>query len=54
MAARDEHVINRLTHTLEVNQIAQTISKELGLNLELTEAIALGHDLGHIPFWACW
>ena len=54
MAARDEHVINRLTHTLEVNQIAQTISKELGLNLELTEAIALGHDLGHIPFWASW
>ena len=50
MAARDEHVINRLTHTLEVNQIAQTISKELGLNLALTEAIALGHDLGHTPF----
>ena len=50
MAAKDDHVINRLTHTLEVNQIAQTISKELGLNLELTEAIALGHDLGHIPF----
>ena len=50
MAAKDDHVINRLTHTLEVNQIAQTISKELGLNLELTEAIALGHDLGHTPF----
>jgi dGTPase len=50
LAAKDDHVRNRLTHTLEVNQIAQTISKELGLNLELTEAIALGHDLGHTPF----
>ena len=50
MAAKDDHVRNRLTHTLEVNQIAQTISKELGLNLELTESIALGHNLGHIPF----
>ena len=50
LAAKDDHVRNRLTHTLEVNQIAQTISKELGLNLELTEAIALGNDLSHTPF----
>lgn len=50
LAVKDDHVRNRLTHTLEVNQIAQTISKALGLNLELTEAIALGHDLGHTPF----
>jgi len=41
---------NRLTHTLEVSQIATTISKWLGLNIELTEAIALGHDIGHTPF----
>ena len=45
-----EHYRNRLTHTLEVIQIATTISKCLGLNLELTEAIALGHDIGHAPF----
>ncbi|MDR2972992.1 MAG: dNTP triphosphohydrolase [Bacteroidales bacterium] len=45
-----EHYRNRLTHTLEVMQIATTISKHLGLNLELTEAIALGHDIGHAPF----
>ena len=46
----DQFFRNRLTHTLEVNQIAQTVSKALGLNMELTEAIALGHDLGHTPF----
>lgn len=40
----------RLTHTLEVSQIARTISKALGLNEDLTEAIALGHDVGHTPF----
>jgi len=40
----------RLTHTLEVSQIARTISRALGLNEDLTEAIALGHDLGHTPF----
>jgi len=45
-----EHYRNRLTHTLQVMQIATTISKYLGLNIELTEAIALGHDIGHAPF----
>jgi len=40
----------RLTHTLEVAQIARSISRRLGLNEDLTEAIALGHDLGHAPF----
>lgn len=40
----------RLTHTLEVAQIARAISEQLGLNVDLTEAIALGHDLGHTPF----
>lgn len=45
-----DHYRNRLTHTMEVNQIARSISKYLGLNDELTEAIALGHDLGHTPF----
>jgi len=40
----------RLTHTLEVSQIARSIAKRLGLNGELTEAIALGHDIGHTPF----
>ncbi|BES63670.1 deoxyguanosinetriphosphate triphosphohydrolase [Gottschalkiaceae bacterium SANA] len=45
-----DHYRNRLTHTMEVSQIARSISKYLGLNDELTEAIALGHDLGHTPF----
>ena len=45
-----DHYRTRLTHTLEVAQIARTVSKVLGLNEELTEAIALGHDLGHTPF----
>ena len=40
----------RLTHTLEVNQIAKTIVTSLGCNIDLTEAIALGHDVGHTPF----
>ncbi|MFP7673020.1 deoxyguanosinetriphosphate triphosphohydrolase [Marivita sp. S0852] len=40
----------RLTHSIEVGQVARTISKTLGLNLELTEAVALAHDLGHTPF----
>ena len=40
----------RLTHTLEVSQIARTVSRALGLNEDLTEAVALGHDLGHTPF----
>ena len=46
----DDHYRTRLTHTLEVAQIARTISKALALNEDLTEAIALGHDLGHTPF----
>lgn len=46
----DDHYRTRMTHTLEVSQIARTISKALSLNEDLTEAIALGHDLGHTPF----
>ena len=45
-----DHYRTRLTHTLEVSQIARTVSCALGLNEDLTEAIALGHDLGHTPF----
>lgn len=45
-----DHYRTRLTHTLEVSQIARTISRALGLNEDLTEAISLGHDLGHTPF----
>ena len=45
-----DHYRTRLTHTLEVAQIARTISRALHLNEDLTEAIALGHDLGHSPF----
>lgn len=45
-----DHFRTRLTHTLEVSQIARTIAMALGLNEDLTEAIALGHDLGHTPF----
>jgi dGTPase len=45
-----DHYRTRLTHTLEVAQIARTIAKSLSLNEDLTEAIALGHDLGHTPF----
>lgn len=44
------HYRNRLTHTLEVSQIARTIARALSLNEQLTEAIAMGHDLGHTPF----
>ena len=44
------HYRTRLTHTLEVSQIARTIARSLSLNEDLTEAIALGHDLGHTPF----
>jgi dGTPase len=50
LAGYDDHVRNRLTHTLEVSQLATSISSTLKLNLMLTEAIALGHDLGHTPF----
>lgn len=45
-----DHYRTRLTHTLEVSQIARTISRALRLNEDLTEAIAMGHDLGHTPF----
>ncbi|MGO0123042.1 deoxyguanosinetriphosphate triphosphohydrolase [Desulfothermobacter acidiphilus] len=45
-----DHYRTRLTHTLEVTQIARTIARGLRLNEDLTEAIALGHDLGHTPF----
>ncbi|MCI4625817.1 MAG: deoxyguanosinetriphosphate triphosphohydrolase [Candidatus Magnetoovum sp. WYHC-5] len=45
-----DHYRTRLTHVLEVSQISRTISRALGLNEDLTEAIALGHDLGHTPF----
>ena len=50
LAPAGDHYRTRLTHTLEVSQIARTIAKVLRLNEELTEAIALGHDLGHTPF----
>jgi dGTPase len=49
-APTGDHYRTRLTHTLEVSQIARTIAKVLRLHEELTEAIALGHDLGHSPF----
>ena len=50
LAPEGDHYRTRLTHTLEVAQIARTIARALGLNEDLTEAIALGHDLGHTPF----
>lgn len=50
LAPEGDHYRTRLTHTLEVSQIARTIAKSLRLNESLTEAIALGHDLGHTPF----
>ena len=50
LAPTGDHYRTRLTHTLEVSQIGRTISKCLRLNEDLTEAIALGHDLGHTPF----
>ena len=46
----NDYVRTRLTHTLEVNQIARSIGKGLGLNISLIEAIAMGHDVGHTPF----
>lgn len=49
-ASFDEQLSNRSIHTLQVSQIARTIGKALKLNLNLIEAIALGHDLGHAPF----
>ncbi|MBX9602889.1 MAG: dNTP triphosphohydrolase [Bryobacteraceae bacterium] len=49
-SALSDHFRNRLTHTLEVSQIARTVAQALGLNEDLTEALALAHDLGHPPF----
>lgn len=50
LAPEGDHYRTRLTHTLEVCQIARTIARNLNLNEDLTEAIAMGHDLGHTPF----
>lgn len=50
LSPEGDHYRTRLTHTLEVSQIGRTIARVLKLNEELTEAIALGHDLGHTPF----
>lgn len=50
LSPEGDHYRTRLTHTLEVSQIARTISRCLRLNEDLTEAIALGHDIGHTPF----
>lgn len=50
IAPRGDHYRTRLTHTLEVSQIARTIARSLCLNEDLTEAMSLGHDLGHTPF----
>ncbi len=50
LAPTGDHYRTRLTHTLEVSQIGRTISKSLHLNEDLTEAVSLGHDLGHTPF----
>ncbi len=50
IAPLGDHYMTRLTHTLEVSQIARTITRALNLNEDLSEAIALGHDLGHTPF----
>ncbi len=50
LSPEGDHYRTRLTHTLEVSQVARTISRALRLNEDLTEAIALGHDLGHTPY----
>ncbi len=50
LAPEGDHYRTRMVHTLEVNRIARTIARGLNLNEDLTEAIALGHDLGHTPF----
>lgn len=50
LSPEGDHYRTRLTHTLEVSQIARTIARALRLNEDLSEAIALGHDLGHTPF----
>ncbi len=50
LAPQGDHYRTRMTHTLEVMQVARTLARSLRLNEDLTEAIALGHDLGHTPF----
>lgn len=50
LSPKGDHYRTRLTHTLEVAQISRTVAKALGLNEDLAEAVALGHDLGHTPF----
>ncbi len=50
LAPEGDHFRTRLTHTIEVSQIARTIARALALNEDLVEAIAMGHDLGHTPF----
>lgn len=50
ISPQEDHYRTRITHTLEVSQISRTIARALRLNEDLTEAIALGHDLGHTPF----
>ena len=50
IAPSGDHYVTRLTHTLEVSQLARTLARALNLNEDLTEAISLGHDLGHTPF----
>ncbi len=50
IAPPGDHYVTRLTHTLEVSQVARTIARALNLNEDLTEAISMGHDLGHTPF----
>lgn len=53
LTPQGDHYRTRLTHTLEVAQTARTIARDLRLNEDLTEAIALGHDLGAYAFWPC-
>lgn len=50
LSNKGDHLRTRLTHSLEVSQISRTIALQLGLNIDLVEAIALGHDVGHTPF----
>lgn len=50
IAPHGDHYVTRLTHTLEVSQLARTLARALNLNEDLAEAIGLGHDLGHTPF----
>src|SRR5277367_710204 len=50
VAPQGDHYRTRLTHTLEVTGVSRTVARALGLNEDLTEAIGLGHDLGHPPF----